>query len=93
MMIHKSCIPQAHCTTLRLNLPLSATASSALGRGLWSCNSGFLGLLLFFSLWALGAPSLPARRGCFNTEETPSQQDGFLSRLWWLQAGGIYGQS
>lgn len=74
--------PWARCTTLRLNLPLITTASSALGRVLRSCNSGFLGLLLFLSLWALGAPNLPAGSGCFNSEETPSQQKGFLSRLW-----------
>lgn len=58
--------PWAHCTTLRLNLPLITTASSALGRVLRSCNSGFLGLLLFLSLWALGAPSLPARKWVFQ---------------------------
>lgn len=74
--------PQARCTTLRLNLPQSPAASLAPGKVLRCCNSGFLGLLLFLSLWALGTPSLPARRGCFNSEETPSQQEGFLSRLW-----------
>lgn len=81
--------PWARCTTLRLNLPLITTASSAPGRVLRSCNSGFLGLLLFLSLWALGASSLPARRGCFNSEETQSQQKGFLSRLWshwWVES-------
>lgn len=46
------------------------------------------GLPSFLSLWALGPPSLPARKECFNSKETPSQQEGFLSGLWSHQQVG-----